>query len=503
MDNREGFYRSGKNLFLVSLLVLLSVGVGMLIASNLGTQAKVSAESKAALSGRSIPFSEVGESPFVTVAERVKPTVVNVRAEKTVSGEFRSHPFDFFEDPFRNLFPKRPEEGQRMRAQSRGSGVIIDEEGYIITNNHLAGDAERIKVRLSDGREFEAKIVGCDPATDVALIKIKEGVVIPDHEVAVLGDSDKIRVGDWAIAIGNPYGLDRTVTVGVISAKGRSNLAILGEAPVYQDFIQTDASINFGNSGGPLVNIRGEVIGINTAINTQAQGIGFAIPINLAKKTVDQLQVKGRVIRGWLGVGFEELTPDLVEAMGLPLNKGVIIVNVIEGNPADKAGLERGDVIVKFDGKEVESGNRFRLMVAGTKPAKKVPVKIIRGGKYKTLTVKLAEREPVELASGRPRREGSWLGITVDSLNGEFAHRYEIVEDEGVVVTRVEPGSPAYDKGIQAGDAILEVNGEQIRDLDHYREVVAKAKGWKKAVLFLIKRHNGTMRFVAVKPEQD
>ncbi|MFQ6091222.1 MAG: DegQ family serine endoprotease [bacterium] len=502
----------------IALLGLFFTGLGILIAASFNwspsSHANAPQRSASQTSVQSHLLSN-GESPFVAVAEKVKPAVVNIRARKVVKGKYHRYPFEFyFEDPFEDFFkffrrsPKGDEQKEReWRSESRGSGVIIDQQGYILTNNHVVEGAEDVKVKLSNEREFEAEIVGTDRMTDVALLKVKKKGVIPADAVAELGDSDRIRVGDWAIAIGNPFGLDRTVTVGVISAKGRSQLHIFDtsgqeRSPYFQDFIQTDASINFGNSGGPLINIKGEVIGINTAINTQGQGIGFAIPINVAKQIGQQLRESGKVVRGFLGIWFQPLDPDLIEAKGLDIEKGVLVTEVMKGGPAEEAGIEPGDVIVAFDGKEIESGSQFQFMVAGAKPGEVAELEVIRDGRHKTVRVKLGQREFEEIVQGETEGEEPWLGLEVENVNGSFARQYDIDEDAGVVVIKVKPGSPADDKGIRAGDVILEVNSEAIKDLKHYRRVAKKLKDRKKPILFLVKRGERAT-YYALRPEED
>ena len=508
---------SKSRLLELAFVAVLFTGVGILIASNFNWSQSSHATSPQA-SSPVPPQSYLisgDESPFVTVAERLKPAVVNVRAEKVIKGKYRQFPFDFyFEDPFEDFFdffrrsPRENKEREReFRSESRGSGVIIDSEGYIITNNHVVEGAEDITVKLSDDRELDAEIVGTDQMTDVALLKIKKNGAISYDAVARLGDSDQIRVGDWAIAIGNPFGLDRTVTVGVISAKGRSGLHIADSggqdrSPTFQDFIQTDASINFGNSGGPLVNIKGEVIGINTAINSQGQGIGFAIPINIAKQVAEQLRESGKVVRGFLGIWFTELSPDIVEAKDLDVDKGVIVNEVMKDSPAEEAGVEQGDVIVSFNGKDIESGSQFQFMVAGTEPGNTIHLEIIRNGKRKTIEVKLGERETDVVAQKEGEEEKPWFGLTVESVTSSYARQHNIDEEAGVVVVEVEPGSPADDKNIVPGDVILEVDNKPIDSLGDYRQIASELKDRKKAVLFLVKRDERT-RYVALKPEGD
>jgi serine protease Do len=501
--------QTAKNLLITCVLAALFILIGVLIASNLSLSPRPDADT--ASEAISSPADEgIGfgfdSSPFVAVAEKVKLTVVNISAERITERAVQPwSPFRFFEDPFEEFFRDReePRERRKMKEQSLGSGVIIDRRGHILTNNHVVRGAEEIKVRLSDDREYQAKVVGQDPETDVALIKIETDQLLPSEEVAVLGNSDEIQVGDWAIAVGNPFGLDRTVTVGVISAKGRSNLDVVGGTPAYQNFIQTDASINFGNSGGPLMNIRGEVIGINTAINVRGQGIGFAIPINMAKKVSEELMARGTVTRGYLGMLPQEITADIAEAKELSSTEGVLVGQVNENTPARKGGLEVGDIIVTFDGQSVKTVKQFRLMVAEKHPGSEVSMGIVRNGKKKTLTVILGDRaEYLGLASKDEEAEekSSWLGIEVEGVQGDFARRYGLQEERGVVVTHVEVGSPADDKSIATGDVILRIGNKEVEGVDDYSRIMSSLEGQKKAILFLIKRGDQTS-FVAVKPE--
>lgn len=508
----HGPFQTAKNLLITALLAVTFILIGVLIASNPSLSPRPKAQSRLEVIGA--PAAEEAhfgfdQSPFVAVAEKVKPTVVNISAERiTERSATPWFPFRFFEDPFGDFFREWEKEQspqrRKMKEQSLGSGVIIDRQGHVLTNNHVVRGAEEIKVRLSDDREFKAEIVGQDPETDVALIKLQIDEPLSSDEVAILGDSDEIQVGDWAIAVGNPFGLARTVTVGVISAKGRSNLDIVGGAPAYQNFIQTDASINFGNSGGPLVNIRGQVIGINTAINVQGQGIGFAIPINMAKKVGNELKDQGKVVRGYLGMLPQEITPDIAEAKELSSTEGVLVGQVNEDTPAEQGGLKVGDVIIAFAGQKIKTVAQFRMLVAEKSPGSKVPITVIRDGKKKELTVTLGDRSQyLKVASegGRGEEEEPlWLGIEVEEMGGEFARRYGLEEERGVVVTRVEVGSPADDKGITAGDIILRIGNQDVNDIDDYRRIKRSLEGQKKAVLFLIKRGDQTS-FVAVKPE--
>jgi Do/DeqQ family serine protease len=379
---------------------------------------------------------------------------------------------------------------------SSGSGFIIDDQGRILTNNHVVRDAESIKVTLNDGRTFKATVVGTDPATDVAVIKI-DGTKLP---VVPLGDSDKLRIGDWAIAIGNPLGdLRGSVTVGIISAQGRSNLNIFGGTPDYQDFIQTDASINFGNSGGPLCNIRGEAIGINTAINTSGQGIGFAIPINLAKHVAEQLVAHGTVKRAMMGVTLANMTPEIAEGFGLGNQQGVIIQSVYKDSPAEKAGLQRNDVIVDLNGTAVTDRDKFRLKIADTPSGTKVKLGYLRDGKRRETDLVLVDRDDTLAKNDlkvEPNADTDDVGMSVRDMTG--TEREELKLDSGVKVTDVEDGSEAEDKDIQPGDVIEEVNRTPVKSAADFKAQVAKVRKAGKPVVLIVNRNGGT-RFETLK----
>ena len=346
---------------------------------------------------------------FAELAEHLDPSVVNVSTTQVVKGQRRSMPRLPFpnpfgeRDPFEEFFERffGGENPQReFRRRSLGSGFIINREGYIVTNNHVVENASDIKVSLSDKEEYDAKVIGRDPKTDVALIKIEAKKELP---AAPLGDSGKLRVGEWVMAIGNPFGLGHTVTTGIVSAKGR----IIGAGP-YDEFIQTDASINPGNSGGPLFNMNGEVVGINTAIIATGQGIGFAIPINAAKELLIPLREKGRVVRGWLGVQVQRMTPELAKSFGLDRERGALVADVMPDTPAEKAGIERGDVIIEFNGRKIDEMNDLPRVVANTTPNADVAVKLMRKGQEKTVQVKVAELKEERVAAARGRSRKTW-----------------------------------------------------------------------------------------------
>jgi serine protease Do len=484
---------------LVAVVVALSLVLGCEMA---GSRAEDNSRGERAVTVQSMPGVKgpVEPSPFVSVAEQVMPGVVSIDTKKTVSSE-RSFGFD---EPFGRLFRDLMPDFQRQEYEvpSYASGFIFREDGYVVTNNHVVTDADEIVVRLADETEYPAEVVGADPNTDIAILKIEDG----DFPFVRLGDSDAISVGDWAIAIGNPFGrLEGSVTVGVISAKGRSALSIMGGTPALQDFIQTDASINFGNSGGPLVNIRGEAVGMNTAINPLGQGIGFAIPINMVKHVASEIIEFGKVSWGYLGILPQEIDSDLADALGVEPRSGILVGSVVEDSPADEAGMRRRDIIVEFDGEPVSGDvDEFRLSVAQKGMGRDVDVWVLRDGDRKRLTVELGER-PTETAQPGERREREdWLGMRVDDAAGTQGRRHAPPDVEsGVVVVGVEQGSPAYEEGIRPGDLIEEINGEQIRDLDDYEELVEEARDkGDKPVLFLVSRDD-VNRYVAIKPSQD
>jgi serine protease Do len=487
----------------VSTLVAVAATVCLVLGCEMaGSQAEDNSQGGRAAAVESMPpvRGAIEPSPFVAVAEKVMPGVVNIDTKKTVtSGR------DFqFDEPFGRLFRDLiPDFQQRdYEVPSYASGFIFREDGYVVTNNHVVADADEIVVRLADESEYPAEVVGVDPNTDIAILRIDNG----NLPVVPLGDSDAIRVGDWAIAIGNPFGrLEGSVTVGVISAKGRSALSIVGGTPALQDFIQTDASINFGNSGGPLVNIMGEAVGMNTAINPLGQGIGFAIPINMIKHVAQEIIEFGKVSWGYLGILPQEIDHDLAEALGVKPKSGILVGSVVEDSPADDAGMRRRDIILELDGEPVSGDvDDFRLSVAEKGTGKEVDVVVLRDGDRKRLRVKLGER-PTEYAQAGERREReNWLGLSVDDVKGAQGSGHAPPEVEsGVVVVGVEQGSPAYEEGIRPGDLIEEINGEEVGDLSDYERLADEAAGeGNKPVLFLVKRDEMN-RYVAVKPSQD
>jgi serine protease Do len=421
---------------------------------------------------------------FSEIVSAVSPAVVNISSTRVVRRE--SSPLS--EDPFFDFFNPFHDFGapKKWKEQSLGSGVIVSKDGYVITNNHVIEQAEEIRVTLYDKRSFKGKVVGADPKTDIAVVKISAD----DLPTAPWGDSDRLQVGEFVLAIGNPFGLSHTVTMGIISAVGRANVGIAD----YEDFIQTDAAINPGNSGGPLVNIRGELIGINTAIFSRTggyQGIGFAVPSNMARLVMEQLMTQGKIVRGWLGVAIQDITPELSQKFGIKGSRGALVSDVTKGSPAEKAGIGRGDVILEFNGKEVTSVGGLRNMVSQSRAGAEVSVKILRGGKEYMLKAVVAEL-PKEAAGAlqepfpEDARTNAFSGITVKELTREIARQLGIgFEEKGVVIVRIEPGSPADDAGLKRGDVIQEIDRKRITGVEEYKRIAAATQPGDTSLLFV------------------
>lgn len=451
------------------------------------------------------PVTSDGKSPFVAVVKNYRASVVNIQVEYEQSINTRGQ-FPFDDDFFRFFFPNPPQMKPR-KAVNMGSGFIFKHEGrevFIITNNHVVQNGKEgdITVTLADKAKYKAEIVGLDSDTDLAVIKIE---VDKNEEITVLkmGDSDQLEIGDWAIAIGNPFGqlgLERTVTVGVISATGRANLNFGADSPIYQDYIQTDAAINPGNSGGPLLNLQGEVIGVNAAITSTSGGnvgIGFAIPVNLAKKVSNDLIRLGKVERAYIGILPQEIDTDLQKSLKLEKVKGVLVSRVEEGTPADKAGFKRGDVIIEFDGKEIENVAKFRILIANSNVGEKYSVKVIRNNKIKDLKVILDARPDSPVAQNRSGSISSGdLGIQVEPLDGEFAKRNNINETEGVIISKIDPDSPAASSHLKVGDIILEINQQKIENIKDFDDATKKLKD--DVVLFYVRTTGGNYQYVTV-----
>ena len=459
--------------------------VGLMLASGLPV----------ATASKNAPVRMVPQN-FSALAETVSPAVVHIRVEKTVKGagpafnQFDKNPFggnEQFKDFFGRNFGQQRQPEYKQPAQ--GSGFIIEKSGYIVTNNHVVEGADTIKVILKDDTEYDAKIVGRDPVTDIALIKIEAKGNLP---TVPMGSSDNLKVGEWVAAIGSPFGLEHTVTAGIVSGKGR----VIGSGP-YDDFIQTDASINPGNSGGPLVNMQGEIVGINTMIIAGGNGIGFAIPIDLAKGIIAQLKTNGEVTRGWLGVTIQDLKGDLAEYYGVKDKDGVLVASVVPGDPADQAGIQPKDVITEVDGKKVTTSRDLTNLAAKLSVGDTARVTVLRDGRQKTLDVKVGKR-PLTMAAAsenQPQEKEGEYGFEVTELTPEVAQRYNIKETSGVIVVGVEPNSKAQAAGIQQGDLIIEINRKNVASVTDFKNLIDQHKK-NDGINLLVKRMNAGLMVI-------
>jgi serine protease Do len=470
--------------------------VALLVGSGLGIGLAGAKEHPAAAATLASAAPAGASAGFADLVEKLSPSVVNIKVTKVekVEGPGLMGPEGFgpdspFGDFFRHFFGEMPQGPREFRQQGAGSGFIINKDGLIVTNNHVVEGAKEVTVTLATKEEYPAKVIGRDPKTDIALLRIQPKGTLP---AATLGDSDKLRVGELVLAIGNPFGLSNTVTSGIVSAKGR----VIGAGP-YDDFIQTDASINPGNSGGPLFNMQGEVIGINTAIIPNGQGIGFAVPVNLAKSLLPQLEAKGEVMRGYVGVSVQGITPELVKSLSLKDTKGALVADVSKGSPAEAAGIKRGDVIVGFDGKQINEVHNLPPVVAAMPIGKEVPVTILREGKEQTLQVKVGQMPSQRAESPRPAEpaQSKW-GLALRDLDSRTAQRMGLSPGEGVLVVAVQPGSPAEKAGLQRGDVILEVNQKKVTSV---KEVQAESQEDPSAkTLLLLFRRGNASQFAAL-----
>lgn len=416
---------------------------------------------------------------MVKVAEQVKPAIVNISTTRLIKAQ--RHPF--FDDPFfRRFFGDEFQRQQTRKVTNLGSGVIATSDGYILTNNHVIEGAEDILVKLSDNKEYKGKVVGKDKRTDLAVIQIDE----KNLPTIKWGDSDKLRVGEVVLAIGNPYGLNQTITMGIVSALGRSGIGITD----YEDFIQTDAAINPGNSGGALVNTRGELIGINTAIFSTTggyQGIGFAIPVNMAKNIMNSIINQGKVTRGWLGVHIQPLTPELIKQFNLKDDKGVLLSDVVEGGPAEKGGLKRGDVIIEYDDKKIESPVHLRNTVAATPPGKNIKIRVIRDGKPLVFYVKIGELPADPQIASLSQSSDTFRGISVQELTDEILKKSGITRKiKGVVVSNIDDTSPALGK-LKEGDIITEINRQPLSGVADFNNITSKIKPEQDLLISIIR----------------
>jgi len=493
------------------MFIFVGVIVGLIIAAGFQwtheTQAQsyVPESSTPAVQNDSsaLTIAEQLSNAFANVAAKVTPSVVTVFTEtdlKVQQQPFSGSPFDqFFGDDFFKRFFQSPQPQGNLKRMGLGSGVIIDKDGVILTNNHVVDEANNIKVRLTNGHEFEAKVKGVDPQTDLAVITIDA----KDLQAIRMGDSDKARVGDLVLAIGSPLNpqLEHTVTSGIISAKGRSSVGL----SQYEDYIQTDAAINPGNSGGALVNLKGELIGINSAIATQTggfMGIGFAIPTNLAKKVTSDIIEKGKVIRGWLGVYIQDITPEIAKAMKLKVAKGVIVSKVQKGSPAEKAGLKDEDVILSYNGEKIDNSVELSTRVAGTSPGISINLDILRDGSEKNVSAKLGELMPEKVQLAEGQTSYSDIGLKVSNISPDLVDKYGLPNDQkGVVVTTVEPNSVATQVGMHEGDVIMKLNRVEINSVNDFNQEIHKVKPGEN-VLFYVQRGNGNFFVAFTMPEK-
>lgn len=475
-------YRGVKGVLAVGLPFLVA---GLLMASSLNLIGPSIAGEPNANTYATAPSESAIPNSFAELAGRLSPTVVNVKVTKVEKVNFNMPhmPDGQFNDFFERFFKSMPQAPENHRTQGAGSGVIISDDGYILTNNHVIEGAQEVKVTLDNKKEYRAEVVGRDPKTDLAVLKVESKQTLP---AAAMGDSENLKVGDWVMAIGNPFGLNHTVTSGIVSAKGR----VIGAGP-YDDFIQTDASINPGNSGGPLFNMRGEVVGINTAIIPQGQGIGFAIPISTAKPLIPQLVSHGEVTRGYLGVNIQPLTPELADALGVDNSTGALVADVVSNSPADKVGIKRGDIITTWDGEDVKDSHDLPAMVAATPIDKEVQVTVLRDGKVRQMDIDVGKLPPdeIELAKVPESDQGKW-GLKLHEMSPEIEQQYHLQASTGVVVVGVEPGSPADEAGIRQGDVIVEVNRTPVSSIDDVKERITKTDD-EGRLLLLVQRQSG------------
>lgn len=498
--------RSFKIGIIAGLFLFIGVAIGAVFVLRMDGSASTTSTALAASESQTPPIGNIAAGPnFVPIVKEALPAVVNISTTRVIKSQGQQMGSPFPDDPFfRQFFGDQFFHNFRIPRERRenalGSGVIVDPDGYIITNNHVVAKADTIKVILGNNREYKAKVIGTDPKTDIAVIKIdaKNLPVIP------WGDSNKLQVGEYVLAMGNPFGLNQTVTMGIVSAVGRANVGIAD----YEDFIQTDAAINPGNSGGALVNTKGQLIGINTAIFTRSggyMGIGFAIPSDMARDVMNQLIKHGRVIRGWLGVSIQDVTPELAKNFGLAEPHGALVGEVIRNSPAARAGIKTGDVIVGYDGQNVDSPTTLRNLVADTPVGKEVEVKLIRNRKTESIRVKIAEQTKQvaeETSRGQePQSSENTLlsGLSVQNLTPEIARQLNLPHDAtGVVVTDVDPSSPAAAVGLQSGDVINQINRQPVSNLADYRRITSRL-GKNQSVLLLITR-SGSNMFIVISP---
>ena len=488
-----------KRLVVSVFLILIGIVIGVTLVAEFLPPGRAVGEIKKS----KLPAISQAAQTFVDIAKSVTPAVVNISATRVVRREEQMPSFPFQDPFFRRFFGDEfPHFGvpRQRKEQSLGSGVIVDASGLIVTNNHVVTKADQITVVLSDKREFKGKVIGTDPKSDIAAIRIAG----EDLPVAEWGDSDQLEVGEYVLAIGNPFGLNQTVTMGIVSAVGRANVGVAD----YEDFIQTDAAINPGNSGGALVDTHGALVGINTAIFSQSggyMGIGFAVPSNMVRSVLDSLVENGKVVRGWLGISIQEVTPQLAQEFGLEKSQGALIADVLDGSPAEKAGLKQGDVVISLMGRPIEGASQLRNQVARIPVGEKARIVVIRNNKEKTFDVKI-EEQPEDLAQGdnagepdEEEDESVLAGMEVRSLTPALARKFDLDRNQkGVVVMDVASGSAAEQAGVMPGDLILQINRRPIQNLADYREVLSDLD--KDARILLLINRQGKAFFLSIGP---
>lgn len=504
MNNR--FFQIRRSVALVSLAAAVVIGGALAWVIGSGGHTVLGAGSPVTLRiAGSSPAGPVNlNEGFASVVEPLLPAVVNISTSKVVKNQRSENPFSdpFFRQFFGNPFGDgdQPQQPREQREHSLGSGVIVNPDGYILTNNHVVEGASDVQVTLSDKRQLKAKIVGTDPRTDIAVLKIPAS----NLSTVTLGDSAKAKVGDIVLAVGDPFGIGETVTMGIVSATGRRDLRLEGPEG-YEDFIQTDASINPGNSGGALVNTRGELIGINTAIISNGgggnQGIGFAVPVNMARTVMEQILKSGKVTRGFLGVSIQEVTPDLAKAFNLPSAEGALVGDVSPDSPGAKAGLQKGDVITALNGQKVSDYHDLRLRISQTAPGTSVKMDVYRNGQKQQMTAALGEfPEKAQAAENTPQGEAPALeGVQVENLNSEVAQQLNLPPTtRGVVITRVDPDSTAAETGLERGDVVQEVNRKAVNNVEQFRAAV---RGAANQPLLLLVNRGGNTQYVVISPK--
>ncbi len=471
----------------ITTMAISCFSIGLVVSSSLNWTRPSRAQAQTSKPQEAVASTVARPASFAELAKKLSPSVVNIKVVKVEKVGFNRPEMEIPDGPagdlFKRFFHEMPQAPESRRTQGAGSGVIISKDGYVLTNNHVVEGAKEVTVTFANQKEYKAQVVGRDPKTDLAVLKVKSKESFP---AVSLGDSDQLQVGDWVVAIGNPFGLNNTVTSGIVSAKGR----VIGAGP-YDDFIQTDASINPGNSGGALLNMKGELVGINTAIIPNGQGIGFAIPVNTGKPLVPQLISKGEVTRGYLGVNIQSITPELAKALKLQDRKGALVADVVSGGPADHGGIKRGDVIIAYNGKVVEDSRHLPVLGAATPVNQEATVTILRNGREQKLSMKVGQLPEDKTVSEKPVHPAAdkW-GLQLRDVNPQIAQQFNLKEDKGVVVAGIEPGSRAAEAGMQRGDLILEVNRQPVGSVKDFLEDIDRSTD-KTQLLLLVQRDNG------------